>query len=138
MPDFTGWTVPMVGFQLVDIWPSGETYLIFYGPGAPRVQFRFGGDAEFCQPDGTSVILDGGAAWESLVPLFRLRHGFIDLVTVGWDGRIQLRFDDGSSLSAGPDPAYESWELAGPGDLMLVCPPGGGDPRIVGDLPPPG
>jgi hypothetical protein len=122
----------MVGFQLVDIWFSGETYLIFYRPGAQRVQFRFGGHAEFRQLDRTPVILDGGGAWESLVPLFRLRHSRTDLVTVRPDGRIQLRSEDGSSLSAGPGPAYENWELAGPGDLIRRTGPAGRiEPRSV-------
>jgi hypothetical protein len=41
-------------------------------------------------------------------------------------------FVDGISLVVDPAQAYENRELAGPGDLILVCPRGGGDPRIAG------
>jgi len=34
------------------------------------------------------------------------------------------------SLSVGPHPRYENWELTGPDGLYLVAPPGAGDPRI--------
>jgi hypothetical protein len=73
MPGSKGWTIPMAGYELSDIWLSAQTYLILYGPEADRVQFRFGGDAELLDADGSSISLDGGGAWEALLPLFRLR-----------------------------------------------------------------
>jgi hypothetical protein len=45
-------------------------------------------------------------------------------------GFLTVTFSDGSTLAAAPDELYENWELAGPGPLVLVAPPGGGDPRI--------
>ena len=59
------------------------------------------------EADGSSISLDGGGAWEALLPLFRLRRQTIEDVTVGSDGRIQLRFVDGISLFVDPAQAYE-------------------------------
>jgi Family of unknown function (DUF6188) len=138
-----GWTLPLTGFELIDIWLSAETYLILYGqrgtdattPTAPpRVQFRFGGEAELRSVDGSVTSLDGGGKWEALVPLLQLRGHRVREATAGFTGRIQLTFDNGTSLSVQPDLRYENWELSGPEELHLVSPPGGGDPRISGDL----
>lgn len=41
------------------------------------------------------------------------------------DGRLELEFKDGSVLEIYPDPKYESWELAGTGDLRMIGLPGG-------------
>jgi hypothetical protein len=132
-----GWKIPIAGYEVSEVRLGAQTYLILYGPEADRVQFRFGGDAKLLGADGLSVSLDGEGAWEQLVPVLQLRRQRLDDVAVGSDGRIQLSFEHGISLIVAPDPAYENWELSGPGDLNLVCPPGGGDPRIAGDLPPP-
>jgi hypothetical protein len=138
MSGSNGWKVPIRGFELLEVWLSGETYLILYGPEAERVQFRFGSEAELLGSEGSIVRLNGGGAWETLAPLFRLRHRKIAEGEVSAQGQVTLRFDGGSSLLVRPDEQYESWELTGPGDLILVCPPGGGDPRIAGGLPSPG
>jgi len=45
-------------------------------------------------------------------------------------GALDIQFDDGSALSAEPDPRYENWQISGPQGLFLVAPPGGGDPRM--------
>jgi hypothetical protein len=41
------------------------------------------------------------------------------------NGEIELRFTDGSTLTAGPDMAYENWDIVGAGHLLIVCMPGG-------------
>lgn len=127
--------MPIVGFELSELWLSGETYLILYGPGAARVQLRFGGPARFVNSDGAAMVLDGGGDWTGLVPLFELRHRKVVEAYVRHEGQISLRFDHGGHLSVDPDPQFENWGLSGPDDLILECPPGGGDPRIAGDLP---
>ena len=138
-----GWTLPLADFELIDIWLSAETYLILYGEretdstAPPRVQFRFGGEAELRLADGSVTALDGGGEWEALVPLFKLRGHRVVKATAGFTGAVELDFDDGTSVSVKPDLRYENWELSGPEKLHLVSPPGGGDPRIAGNLPPP-
>jgi Family of unknown function (DUF6188) len=103
-----------------DIWPSGETYVILYGLKAERVQFRFAGEAHLAE--GHRKCLDGGGAWESLLPLFQLRRRRVKAASVIYHGHIELLFEDSMRLLVSPDQQYESWEMSGPADLLLVCP----------------
>jgi hypothetical protein len=41
------------------------------------------------------------------------------------DGCLEVRFADGSSLSAKPDVEYEAWEIVGSDGLRVVCTPEG-------------
>ena len=41
------------------------------------------------------------------------------------DGCLEVRWADGSTLSVKPDAEYETWEIAGPEGLRVVCTPGG-------------
>lgn len=125
----SSWALPIRGFEVSDIWLSGETYVILYGPKAERVQFRFGGEAHPLEADGTDTALDGGGAWVHGSRCYRSSN----FVAGGWRLRTSLM----TAISVSPDQQYESWEMSGPADLLLVCPPGGGDPRVTGNLPPP-
>jgi hypothetical protein len=125
-----------VDFEMLEVWLSAQTYLVLYGPQSERSQLRFGGEAELLEPDDSVVILDGEGAWERLAPLFQLRHRKVAKANVSSQGTLSIQFDDGHRLVVAPDESYEAWELSGPADLNLVCPPGGGDPRIAGGLPP--
>ena len=41
------------------------------------------------------------------------------------NGRLEVHFADGSSLSVEPDAEYEAWEIVSSGGLRVVCTPGG-------------
>ena len=136
-PDADVWHLPVIGLQVVDVWFSGELYVIAYGKGdlkralpAPRTQIRLGGAFLLRTADGIEHRLNAAEPWSTLVPVLALRHAHIAAATADRNGVLDLRFDDGSVLSADPDPHYENWEISGPDALNLVSPPGGGDPRI--------
>jgi hypothetical protein len=133
------WELPVVGFKLLEIWLSGETYLVFYdtttGKDNGRAMFNIGGPASLGRPDGTIVELDGDV-WTAWTPMFYLRYHRLAQATVTAGSILRLAFDEGTTLTVGVDDTLENWGLSGPGDLILVCPPGGGDPRIAGQLPP--
>jgi Family of unknown function (DUF6188) len=131
------WALPIVGFEVLQVWFSGETYLIVYGTKtdaavteAPHAQLSFGGAFRLLEPNGTLHFLDGGGPWEALVQVLSLRHAVIESATADRQGHLVVRFEPGFVITAEPDPQYEAWGMSGPGSLILACPPGGGDPRI--------
>lgn len=130
------WQLPIIEFEINDVWFSGEIYLIGYGEPSPgertasRTQIRFGGTFVHHTAEGQDVQIDASGSWQSAISLLDLRHARITAATATQDGRLRISFSDGSRLEADPDPRYENWEVSGPGGLNLVAPPGGGDPRI--------
>lgn len=131
------WKLPIIGYELRELWLSGETYLIFYGlhPDTGRAQFSIGGIATLHHPAADPLSLNGTGPWMAWTALFDLRHHKLAEATVTIDGDLDLTFDQATRLSVHPDDNHENWGLSGPGDLILACPPGGGDPRIAGNLP---
>ena len=100
------------------------------GVAAPTSQIALGGPFVFRSSDGTEYLLSAEEPWETLVPVLALRRAHVVAATVTRTGALTVRFDDGATLTAEPDPHYENWEINGPDALNLVSPPGGGDPRI--------
>jgi hypothetical protein len=118
---------------------SGQIYLIAYGDHAarfpveaPRTQIALGGDFTFRNADDAELQLSATNPWETLVPLLALRHHRVANATTDELGALRVTFDNDSTLFVGPHARYENWQLSGPGSLILVAPPGGGDPRIAG------
>jgi hypothetical protein len=132
------WQIPIADYELLEIWLSGETYLILYGSDTDggRATFNIGGGATLNRPNQTPLHLNGAGPWKAWTALFDLRYHKLAKATVTAEGELVLIFDEGTRLTVSPNDSYESWGLSGPAELILACPPGGGDPRIAGDLPP--
>ena len=134
------WDLPLAGFLVTDVWFSGRIGVVAYETrrkgdwNAPRATLWFGGPFTFQDRDGRTHNLDAGDPWDSLTPLFGLRYEYIESAEANDSSQINVRFGRGVLLSAGPTPQYENWELSGPNGLNLVGMPGGGDPRISGEL----
>jgi hypothetical protein len=135
------WQIPLAGFVVTDVWFSGRIGIVAYkaprkgDDSAPSARLWFGRPFTFRDGRGEIHNLDAGDPWKSLVPLFELRHQFIESAVVDDSSQIEVRFETGLILAAGSSPKYENWELSGPDGLNLVGMPGGGDPRISGELP---
>ena len=130
------WPLPIVGFEVYDVWFSGQLYVIAYGdppPGErrpPRAQIAFGGEFVYQRQDGQGAQLDAQKPWETAVSLLSLRHARVIRAVADREGNLEIVFDNGSSLIAGPDERYENWTVSGAG-FSVIAPPGGGDPRIT-------
>jgi hypothetical protein len=61
----------------------------------------------------------------NLGPLLGLYPNTLSSLDVAADGTLQVTFETGAVLTVRPDPNYEAWEIAGPGDQLVVCGPGG-------------
>lgn len=73
---------------------------------------------------GTQVILFPGTG-TALAPLLGLFTKAVVKAEVTGLGTLSLGFDDGTQLSIGPDPDYESWSLTGSGLEPVLVGPGG-------------
>ncbi len=137
-PNADSWQLPIVGFEVIEIWFSGIVYVVAYGQGdptrgiaAPNTKIGLGGAFVLRAADGVEHRLDGSEPWSTLTPLLSLRHSEICSACADRESVLRIEFSDGAVISAGPDPQYENWDLQGPDGLWLVAPPGGGDPRIT-------
>lgn len=93
---------------------------------APSAMLRFEGEFELIEPGGEAVLLDPEKhEWAALTPLFALRHDRIASAVATADGHLEVSFASGRRLLVGPHPAYENWEIGGPG-FRLIATPGGG------------
>jgi hypothetical protein len=134
------WDLPIIGYRVVTIEFSGRIGVVAYGTRtegerfAPSARLCFGGTFLFGDQGGVGHSLNAESPWDQLIGLLDLRHRTVASAVADDDSHIEITFDDGSKLIAGPDPAYENWELDGPRGLNLVAMPGGGDPRISGNL----
>jgi len=134
------WDLPIVGYRVVTIEFSGRIGIVAYGTRsederyAPSTGLYFGGGFVLNDHSGVTHSLDATLPWDSLTPLLALRHLTVVSASADADSHIEVKFDDGSSLFAGPQPPYENWELVGPRGLNLVGMASGGDPRISGKL----
>jgi hypothetical protein len=135
------WTLPVQGFQVIVVEFGAEIRIQMFGPRpsgerfATSLRISFGGAFTYVTEFGVSQEFHSERdSWDSMTPLLGLRHRLVVSAVADSLSNVQIRFDDSSSLSAGPDEKYENWAIIGPGDLHLVAVPDGGDPRIAGDL----
>ncbi|TQS46505.1 DUF6188 family protein [Cryptosporangium phraense] len=49
----------------------------------------------------------------------------VEAAEVSRSGLLAITFDRGPALTVGPDDEYESWTVAGPGGVKVICGPGG-------------
>ncbi|MGH9166604.1 MAG: DUF6188 family protein [Acidimicrobiia bacterium] len=77
------------------------------------------------EPNGTEYSVVPGGNPAMLVPIVRMVGQAAEEATAFKDGRLELRFADGTLIRVPPDEGFEAWELNGPGGIRLVSLPGG-------------
>jgi hypothetical protein len=73
------WGLAIAGFELLEVWSSGETYLVVHGTRtseafaeAPQAQISLARRFDLSEPGG-GRLSDGSGRWEDLVLLLALR-----------------------------------------------------------------
>ena len=133
-----GWTAPVVGFTVIDVRFGGQVYVTAYGKRAddeqeaPSTTISLGGDFILKDRSGAEYQLNGGGQWESLTPLFSLRHDRIASAVADRKGWLFVGFHSGAKLEVGPDGQYENWQVMGPNGILIVGLPSGGEPAVWG------
>jgi Family of unknown function (DUF6188) len=136
--EFITWKLPIIGFQVYGLGFGGRIDIEAGGPRQDSEESAFlttlsiGGKFDYVDGDGDRHAFDAEEPWHLMTPLLNLRHKIVVEATADNKSRIEILFDDGSTLEAGPDGNYENWEVVGPGGLNLIGMPSGGDPRMLG------
>lgn len=76
-------------------------------------------------PDGRILLSPEEDESQAFSPLSDLVGHVVAESTIDDAGVFTVVFENGSSLVAKPDKAYEAWTLNGPNGLLVVCMPGG-------------
>jgi Family of unknown function (DUF6188) len=106
--------------------------------GEPLVQFRMGYGVHLelgldfeVTIETPLTVTDGGSAWsgepltaEAAGALLPLNLRDVTFVRVDRDGTLNLGLGE-ATLSVPPHPMYEAWQIRGPGNMLIVCSPGG-------------
>jgi hypothetical protein len=97
---------------------------------APNTTISLPGDFDFADRTGAEHALNGEASWESLTPLLSLRHDRIASAVADRKGWLVVLFESGAKLEVGPNGQHENWQLMGPGRILIVGLPSGGEPAV--------
>jgi len=86
-----------------------------------RIENRF----LFRTKDHQTIMVSPEDQAVSLGPVFSVLHTTIDTAIAYKNGKLELRFSDGSSIEVESDQHYESWMINGKTGLQVVSIPGG-------------
>jgi Family of unknown function (DUF6188) len=131
-----GWSAPVSGFAITDVRFSGQVHITAYGSraegekGSPRTTITLGGDFILLDRFGAEHRLDAEDPWDTLTPLFTLRHDRIASAIADRRGWLIVEFESAARLAIGPNGNYENWQLMGPNGILIVGLPGGGEPAV--------
>jgi Family of unknown function (DUF6188) len=119
------WSISVTGQQITRVCADYSSVGLLVSNGiyidieVPFTYLSPNGDANVLDPDGVAVDLS---------PILRLRRlGATECVAFK-DGRLDLRFEDGSQVHVPIHPEFEAWGISGTGDaagLRVVSMPGG-------------
>jgi hypothetical protein len=120
------WTLPIEGFEVLQITFAYPIDVVTYGDGGVSATIRFEARFDFADDDGVHAMDAARQSWDELALLLALRHDRItEAVATEDDAQVRIAFASGRLLTAGPDPHYENWQVTGPG-FQLISTPGGG------------
>jgi len=124
-PDRHQWELRMVTVTQVIADPGSVRLVAWAADGSLDV--RLASPFRLTELDGRRQLIDPEAS-EQLAPLLSLVSRSLESMLIGRSGTLELRFGDGTVVSAEADAQFESWEAKGSGDLEEIgylCPPGG-------------
>jgi hypothetical protein len=117
------WLLPVAGQQITRCCADYAAVLLLLLNG---IEFAIEAELSLILPTGQRHLLkpdgDDGLA---LAPILSVRRRNVTQGVAFKDGRLVLDIDDGSRIEVPADHKYESWNLTGPGGLMIVSTPGG-------------
>jgi Family of unknown function (DUF6188) len=109
--------------------------IVAYGDEGVTSTIRLSGPFKFESPDGAETTLDPEGVWEPLAALFVLRHDKIKLLRISNESDLRVEFASGCVITSAADASYENWQVDAPNEIMVIAPPGGGEPAIWDDNP---
>jgi hypothetical protein len=125
--DPTGWALAVQGWTITRCYidPSGFGLLADGGTGEMLDVYIEGHFT--LREAGREEVFRAGDGATKLTPLLALMGRELNEARVSHNSDLMVIFAGGSTLSAGPEPDYEAWNLE-VGRVMFICTPGGGKP----------
>jgi hypothetical protein len=117
------WLLPVAAQQVTRCCADYAAVLLLIQNG---IEFAIEADFSLTLPTGQRHVLkpgdDDGLA---LAPILSVRRRNVAQGVAFKNGRLVLDIDDGSRIEVPAAHRYESWNLTGPGGLLVVSTPGG-------------
>jgi hypothetical protein len=129
------WVLPIEGRAVSEI-RIYRFYVDFYFPGDDGVTFWLRLETPFSYrgPDGTALLIDPEGPRRALGPVLGIFGLNVHRALAYNFGVLDLRFADGSSLTAEPDGQYEAWEFHSDNGILVVPHAGNGELMVWLDL----
>jgi len=126
LPDEGPWELPIEGYEVLMVTFAFPIDIVAYGDAGACAQIRLAGEFRLTEPGRAARFFDASKQpWEELTAVLSLRRDRIKSAIAGMDAQLNVVFDSGVLIEAGPDGSYENWEISGPG-FQLIATPGGG------------
>ena len=117
------WLIPLRGTRVAKIIIDLALRIEFIDASENETLIWIGGSIRI-RSQGNEYMLHGDNPKE-LAPILELWGSAVDSAAAHKDGRLEVKFRDGSDFCAYPLPATESWGVTGQRWLRIVCMPGG-------------
>lgn len=127
--------MPLGGAYVNRVSRMADTSIVLalaWGYGPPDVDVRFNAHLRVTTRDGRAHQLSIERL-EGLAPILRVAGATVRQATFTPRGELSIVLEDETVIEAENHPRYESWEVNGPGDIVVVASIGGPDePAIWG------
>lgn len=112
LPSYGPWTLPIEGFEVLQITFAYPIDLVAYVDGGASAIIRFENRFDFADADDLRHLDASSQSWQELAVLLSLRHDRTATATATEDdAQLRIDFESGRVLTAGPHPNYENWAV---------------------------
>jgi hypothetical protein len=123
------WEMPLEGREVTQCCVDYEMRFRFWKADNDTAEVRLP-RFRLREPDGTEHVLEVEKDRRALAPALDCFGKAVERALAWKDGRLELAFTDGTLIEVAPHEQFEAWQVTGPGRIMVVCLPGGGEPAI--------
>ncbi len=125
------WILPLGGADVTRVCRMADTgFVLELASAGDDVTLRLSCSFSITQADGRRGDLTA-ENYAAVGPLLGLAGATVRQATFTPAGKLTILFQDGRIVRAENDPDYESWEVAGPGNILVVAMPGVGEEPAI-------
>jgi hypothetical protein len=119
------WLLPLAGEVVVQC-RYDYAFTLVIGESDPPFIIRISEKFTIQNPGSEVETFDPEEEPQRMCGTLRLLRGTVTHSIARKDGRLEIAFEDGTSLRVSPSSDYEPWELSGPNGLLIVANTDGG------------
>ena len=121
------WVLPLGGRTVARCFVDYSFGLVLDGKGRVEVSLSY---FRFRDSDGVEHSLNTEADRRLLAPALACFGLSVAQACALKSGQLRITYTDGTLIEADPHDQFESWQVSGPGNLLVVSAPGGGEPAV--------